>query len=121
MRLLPYLLPMPTYEYACTQCGHRIEVVQSFSDSPLEVCEKCGGRLRRVFHPVGVLFKGSGFYSTEARAGRGASGHSRDGEKAESKTASNKEGGPETSSNKKGESSSKKGESSAKTATPAKD
>jgi putative FmdB family regulatory protein len=111
---------MPTYEYACTQCGRRIEVVQSFSDSPLEKCDECGGRLRRVFHPVGVLFKGSGFYSTEARAGRGAS--SRDGEKAESKSgASNKEGG---SSNKEGGSKAggnKKGDSPAKAATPAKD
>lgn len=122
---------MPTYEYACTQCGRRIEVVQSFSDSPLEVCEVCGGKLRRVFHPVGVLFKGSGFYSTEARAGRGASGRSREGEKAEAKSgSSNKEGGSDSGSkdsgNKEGGSgsdsgSNKKGDSSAKAAAPSKD
>jgi putative FmdB family regulatory protein len=58
---------VPTYEYACTSCGRSFEVVQSFTDNPLEVCEVCGGRLRRVFHPVGVLFKGSGFYSTDSR------------------------------------------------------
>ena len=59
---------MPTYEYACRQCGHRVEVVQSLSDEPLKTCGVCGGELRKVFHPAGVLFKGSGFYSTDNRA-----------------------------------------------------
>jgi putative FmdB family regulatory protein len=59
---------LPTYEYACTACDERIEVTQSFADAPLEVCAVCGGKLRRVFHPVGVLFKGSGFYSTDSRS-----------------------------------------------------
>jgi putative FmdB family regulatory protein len=99
---------MPTYEYACTQCGRRVEVVQSFSDAPLETCETCGGRLRRVFHPVGVLFKGSGFYSTDARGGRGAS--SRDGDRGKSKESS--ESKSESSSNKEGSSSNKEGASS---------
>lgn len=63
---------MPTYEYACTSCNLHVEVVQKFSDDPLEVCGVCGGRLRRVFHPAGVLFKGSGFYSTENRSAAGA-------------------------------------------------
>ena len=58
---------MPTYEYACKRCGHRIEVVQSMSEDPLTVCGVCGGELRKVFHPAGVLFKGSGFYSTDSR------------------------------------------------------
>ncbi|MGH2708386.1 MAG: FmdB family zinc ribbon protein, partial [Actinomycetota bacterium] len=49
----------------CTSCSHHIEVVQTFSDHPLELCLACGGRLRRVFHPAGILFKGSGFYSTD--------------------------------------------------------
>jgi putative FmdB family regulatory protein len=115
---------MPTYEYACTQCGRRIEVVQSFSDSPLEVCDECGGKLRRVFHPVGVLFKGSGFYSTEARAGRGASGRSREGEKAEAKSGSSNKEGASGSGDKEGTSDSspnKKGDASAKAAAPSKD
>ena len=64
---------MPTYEYVCTNCGRHLEIVQSFSDEPLEVCEVCSGKLRRVFHPVGVLFKGSGFYRTDA-VGKGARG-----------------------------------------------
>jgi putative FmdB family regulatory protein len=58
---------MPTYEYACKRCGHRVEVVQSMSEEPLTVCGVCGGELRKVFHPAGVLFKGSGFYSTDSR------------------------------------------------------
>jgi putative FmdB family regulatory protein len=58
---------MPTYEYACTECGDRTEVVQSISDSPLTTCTVCGGRLRKVFSPVGIVFKGSGFYRTDSR------------------------------------------------------
>lgn len=56
---------MPTYQYRCTNCGQELEVVQRFSDDPLTVCEKCNGTLRKVFSAVGVVFKGSGFYSTD--------------------------------------------------------
>lgn len=71
---------MPTYEYACVDCGRHVEVVQAFGDDPLVACGACGGRLRKVFHPAGILFKGSGFYSTDNRkgskatAGEGSSG-----------------------------------------------
>ena len=58
---------MPTYEYACTECGKHIEVVQSMSDEPLTTCAICGGRLRKVFSPIGIVFKGSGFYRTDSR------------------------------------------------------
>jgi putative FmdB family regulatory protein len=58
---------MPTYEYACTECGDRLEVVQSMSDAPLTTCTVCGGRLRKVFAPIGIVFKGSGFYRTDSR------------------------------------------------------
>jgi putative FmdB family regulatory protein len=58
---------MPTYEYACTECGDRTEVVQSISDAPPTICTVCGGQLRRVFSPVGIVFKGSGFYRTDSR------------------------------------------------------
>jgi putative FmdB family regulatory protein len=58
---------MPTYEYACTECGDRTEVVQSISDAPLTTCTVCGGALRKVFSPVGIVFKGSGFYRTDSR------------------------------------------------------
>lgn len=60
---------MPTYAYACTVCGHAFEIVQSFSDDSLSVCPECEGRLRKVFSSVGVVFKGSGFYRNDARAG----------------------------------------------------
>jgi putative FmdB family regulatory protein len=58
---------MPTYEYACTECGDRTEVVQSITDPPLTTCTVCGGQLRKVFSPVGIVFKGSGFYRTDSR------------------------------------------------------
>lgn len=58
---------MPTYQYACTDCGDRSEVVQRFTDDPLTVCVVCGGKLRKVFSPVGIVFKGSGFYRTDSR------------------------------------------------------
>jgi putative FmdB family regulatory protein len=65
---LPEGGPVPTYEYACTECGDQTEVVQKFTDDPLTVCNMCGGRLRKVFSPVGIVFKGSGFYRTDSRA-----------------------------------------------------
>ncbi|MET7965035.1 FmdB family zinc ribbon protein [Micromonospora sp. NPDC005305] len=59
---------MPTYQYACTACGHQLEAVQSFSDAPLTECPACEGRLRKVFNSVGIVFKGSGFYRTDSRS-----------------------------------------------------
>lgn len=62
---------MPTYQYACTACGHQLEAVQSFTDEPLTECPECQGRLRKLFSSVGIVFKGSGFYRTDSRAGNG--------------------------------------------------
>ena len=59
---------MPTYQYACTECGHAFEQFQSFTDDALTVCPECDGRLRKVFNAVGVVFKGSGFYRTDSRS-----------------------------------------------------
>jgi len=58
---------MPTYEYACRSCGEHLEVVQSFSDDPLTECPHCKGDLRKVFSPIGIAFKGSGFYRTDSK------------------------------------------------------
>jgi len=58
---------VPTYQYTCTDCGEPVEAVQKFTDAPLTVCAACGGRLRKVFSPVGIVFKGSGFYRTDSR------------------------------------------------------
>ena len=59
---------MPTYQYACTDCDHAFEQVQSFSEDSLTTCPQCEGRLRKIFNAVGVVFKGSGFYRTDNRA-----------------------------------------------------
>ena len=59
--------PLPTYQYACTECGHAFEQFQSFTDDALTVCPACEGRLRKLFNAVGVVFKGSGFYRTDSR------------------------------------------------------
>src|SRR3954467_263279 len=64
---------MPTYQYACTSCGERLEAVQKFSDEPLTECPACGGTLRKVFSAVGVVFKGSGFYKTDSRSSSSSS------------------------------------------------
>ena len=64
---------MPTYQYACTACGHQLEAVQSFADEPLTECPACEGRLRKLFSGIGVVFKGSGFYRTDSRAASSAS------------------------------------------------
>ena len=58
---------MPTYAYACKDCSHSFDIQQSFSDDSLTVCPECGGRLRKKFNSVGVVFKGSGFYRTDSR------------------------------------------------------
>jgi putative FmdB family regulatory protein len=64
---------VPTYQYACTECGHAFEQFQSFSDDALTECPECRGRLRKVFNAVGVVFKGSGFYRTDSRDKKTAS------------------------------------------------
>jgi putative FmdB family regulatory protein len=59
---------MPTYEYECQRCHERVEAVQSFSDPALSIHENCGGELKKVFSPVGIAFKGTGFYKTDSRS-----------------------------------------------------
>jgi putative FmdB family regulatory protein len=67
---------VPIYTYTCIDCNDVIEKRQSFSDAPLTTCEQCGGGLRKVLHPVGIVFKGSGWYITDSRStsSNGASG-----------------------------------------------
>ena len=118
---------MPTYQYACTACGHDLEAVQSFSDDPLTTCPECGGALRKLFGNVGVVFKGSGFYRTDSRSTSGSdgassstsSGTSSDSGKADSgksdsgKSDSGKSGSGKTSTSaSSGSSSSTSGSSS---------
>jgi putative FmdB family regulatory protein len=102
---------MPTYEYACTECGDRTEVVQSFSAAQPTTCTVCGGPLRKVFSPVGIVFKGSGFYRTDSRAKPATPKSDGGGDKDTSKKAA------DNSSSSK--SSSSDGASSSSTAKPA--
>ncbi|WP_433591864.1 FmdB family zinc ribbon protein [Nocardia sp. CA-145437] len=60
---------MPTYSYACTECDNKFDIVQSFSDDALTTCDRCNGKLRKLFNSVGIVFKGSGFYRTDSRNG----------------------------------------------------
>lgn len=59
---------MPTYDYQCRSCGHTVEVIHSMTEEGPRTCERCGGELRRVLYPTGIIFKGSGFYKTDSRA-----------------------------------------------------
>jgi putative FmdB family regulatory protein len=96
---------LPTYEYACKACGHRLEAVQSFTDDPLSECPECGSPLRKVYGAVGIVLKGSGFYKTDSRAAS-ASGSNGSGKKGAD--ASSGETSATESSSKK-ESASDKG------------
>ena len=98
---------MPTYQYACTDCGDRLEVVQRFSDDPLTVCAACDGELRKVFSPVGIVFKGSGFYRTDSRNGSVSGGSGKDKEKAGAESSASSDNGSGKSGSDKSEKGSK--------------
>jgi putative FmdB family regulatory protein len=100
---------MPTYQYACTECGERLEVVQKFTDDPLTVCPACEGRLRKLFSPVGVVFKGSGFYKTDSRGTAKTGG---DAKPAAEKTAAKSEPAASTAASSGDSTSSSSGSSS---------
>ena len=92
---------MPTYEYACTSCGHRLEAVQSFTDDPLTECPECGSALRKVYGAVGIVLKGSGFYKTDSRAASAGNGSGK-------KTADSSNGDSSNGDSSNGDSASKK-------------
>jgi putative FmdB family regulatory protein len=112
---------VPTYAYACNTCGHEFEVVQSMSDAALTACPSCSGPLRKVFHPVGVTFKGSGFYRTDSRAGSSSTPAATDGKPAggasDSKGASKPDTKPAKKETSSSSSSSSSGSSSSSTAS----
>jgi putative FmdB family regulatory protein len=118
---------MPTYEYRCKDCGEALEVVQSFSDDPLTECPRCSGLLKKVFQPVGIAFKGTGFYRNDARSGTSksssgtsSSGSSSDTSSSSSDTSSSSSDGGSTSSSTSSSSSSDSGSSSSTTSSEAK-
>jgi len=106
---------VPTYSYVCTECGDRFDKVQAFTEDALTTCEKCSGRLRKLFNSVGVVFKGSGFYRTDSReAGKKDKGSSNG---SSSSSSSGDSGSSSTSSESKSSSSGEKaGSSTASTA-----
>jgi putative FmdB family regulatory protein len=94
---------MPTYSYACTQCDNRFDIVQKFTDDSLTVCSECGGKLRKLFNSVGIVFKGSGFYRTDSRSGSTAS---EPAAKSAAPASSTSESSSSSSSSSKSDSSS---------------
>jgi putative FmdB family regulatory protein len=114
---------MPTYEYACKDCGHTFEVVRSMHDEPLTICPNCGGSLRKVFAPPAIAFKGSGFYATDhgkkkkaaAPAAVGGGTEREGGKPGGGKPEGGKQGRPATGGDgagKSGSSTAKEGSSS---------
>ena len=103
---------MPTYQYRCTECGGQLEAVQKFTDEPLTVHDDCGGRLRKVFSPVGIVFKGSGFYRTDSRKGSTASEPASSSASGSSDSSSSSSGGDKSSSGDKSGSGDKSSSSS---------
>jgi putative FmdB family regulatory protein len=117
---------VPTYQYACTACGHQLEAVQSFADEPLTECPACEGRLRKLFSSVGIVFKGSGFYRTDSRAdrsGKAGASHSSGKDSTPAKTGgdtSSSGGSSATKSDSSGSSSSSGSTSSSGSSVAAK-
>lgn len=109
---------MPTYQYACTECDHRFEAVQSFSEDSLTKCPECTGRLRKLFNAVGIVFKGSGFYRTDSRSGSVPSSNSSDSSSSSSSSSSDSSSGSSDSSSSSSSSASSSSSSSS-SSTPA--
>jgi putative FmdB family regulatory protein len=91
---------VPIYGYRCTSCGHEVEVLQKVADEPLKVCPKCQGKLTKMLYPTGVIFKGSGFYSTDYKGSGKPAGNGSGptpSEKSENKTETKSESKSESS------------------------
>jgi putative FmdB family regulatory protein len=102
---------VPTYSYACTECGNRFDAVQAFSDAALTTCAECNGRLRKLFGNVGVVFKGSGFYRNDSReSGKTSAKSSANGSAGSSESTG-------SSSSEKSSSASSDGSSSSSTSS----
>jgi putative FmdB family regulatory protein len=114
---------VPTYSYACTECGNRFDVVQAFTDDALTTCELCSGRLRKLFSSVGVVFKGSGFYRTDSResskSSTNGSAKSSSSSGSETSSSSDKSGSSEKSSSSSDKSDSASSKSSTSAAAAA--
>jgi putative FmdB family regulatory protein len=110
---------VPTYQYACTECGEPLEVVQKFTDDALTECPACGGRLRKIFSPAAIVFRGSGFYRTDSRSSGKSTTSTETAKKDDTKTETKKESTSESkpaSSSSDSSKGSSKGSSSEKVA-----
>ncbi|MFJ4784563.1 FmdB family zinc ribbon protein [Streptomyces sp. NPDC088794] len=101
---------MPTYQYQCTECGEGLEAVQKFTDDALTECPNCGGRLKKVFSAVGIVFKGSGFYRNDSRGSSSSSAPASSG--SSSKSTSSSSSSDSSSSSSSSSSSDSKSKSS---------
>src|SRR5713226_5471974 len=84
---------VPTYTYTCTACNDVVEKRQSFTDPPLTTCEQCGGTLRKIIHPVGIVFKGSGWYVTDSRSSKSSTNGPSSDSSSSTKDSSTKDSG----------------------------
>jgi putative FmdB family regulatory protein len=103
---------MPTYVYACDSCGTQFERFQSFKEEPLRTCPACAGAVRRVFQPVGIVFKGSGWYITDSRKASSATVGNEDSSKSDKPATSESSGKSESTATS--DSTTSKSESTAK-------
>jgi putative FmdB family regulatory protein len=111
---------VPTYSYACTECDNRFDIVQGFADDALTVCEKCSGRLRKLFNSVGIVFKGSGFYRTDSRDDSNKSKASANGSStSDASSSGSSDAGSSSGSSEKNGPSPKNGSSEKSGSSPA--
>src|SRR5215469_14068323 len=103
---------MPIYGYRCRSCGHELEVLQKMSDQPLKTCPNCSGELQKKLYPAGVIFKGSGFYSTDYKSGSKGSSSSNGSDSSSEKSSDAKPAGESSKSEAKTESTTAKSDSS---------
>src|SRR3979490_1192671 len=93
---------VPTYTYTCTSCNNHVEKRQSFTDPPLTTCEECGGTLRKIIHPVGIVFKGSGWYVTDSRSSKASTNGPSSSTDSDSSSSSKDSGSQESGSKESG-------------------
>ncbi|MDQ5852067.1 MAG: hypothetical protein M3380_08365 [Chloroflexota bacterium] len=98
---------MPTYVYGCDRCSHRFEAFQKFQDAPLTECPECGARIRRIFQPAGIVFKGSGWYSTDSRSNKAPQATADGAEAANGTAQDGKQNGEQPASTSKGDDTAK--------------
>ncbi|MBT0770688.1 FmdB family transcriptional regulator [Kineosporia sp. J2-2] len=108
---------MPTYVYACTECDHGFEAQQAFSDDALTVCPQCGGKLRKVFNSVGIVFKGSGFYRNDSRGSTSSTSSASTSDSSSSSSSSSETKSSSSSSDSKSSSSGSTSSTSSSTSS----